>query len=100
MRDTKGREDAGPLIDLAMRMQVPALVHLLAELIEHEPARAALDRLAERHPAAALKTVVEQAFAGRAWPKAGPGSWRCANPPRWRRCSRRCPAAIACGLKR
>jgi predicted DNA-binding WGR domain protein len=65
VRATKGREDAAQVIDLAMRMQVPALVHLLAELIEREDARAALDRLAEHHPAAALKTVIEQAFATR-----------------------------------
>ena len=65
VRVAQDRESAEQFIELASRLRTPALVHLLAELIERKEVRAALERLAEQHPAAVLKTVIERAFATR-----------------------------------
>ena len=65
VRAAHDRESAAQFIDLALLMRTPALVHLLAELIERKEARAALERLADEYPAAVLKTVIERAFATR-----------------------------------
>jgi predicted DNA-binding WGR domain protein len=65
VREAHGRDNVEKFVSLAARMQVPAVVDLLAELIERKEVQAALDRLSERYPAAVLKTVVERAFATR-----------------------------------
>ncbi|NRF72238.1 DUF4132 domain-containing protein [Aquincola sp. S2] len=65
IRSAQDRDSAEQFVALALRLQVPALIDLLAELIERKEVRAALDRLSERYPAAVLKTVIERAFATR-----------------------------------
>jgi predicted DNA-binding WGR domain protein len=65
LRKADDRDSVEKLTDLTMRMHVPELPDLLAELIERKESRAALDKLAERFPAAVLKAVIERALASR-----------------------------------
>ena len=62
---TDDRTSCEKLTALVARMREPASIRLLAELIERKESRAALDKLAEKYPAAVLKCVVEQALSSR-----------------------------------
>lgn len=50
---------------IAERMRSPRMLPLLAGGLEHKEARATLDKLARRWPAAVLKCAIEQALASR-----------------------------------
>lgn len=65
LRRSTDKDTSEKLIALAVRMHDPQVLDLLVELIERKEVRAALDKLAERYPAAALKRVVEHALATR-----------------------------------
>jgi predicted DNA-binding WGR domain protein len=65
LRRNSDKDNSEKYIALALRMREPRVFELLAELIERKEARAALDKLAQRHPAAVLKCVVEHALASR-----------------------------------
>jgi predicted DNA-binding WGR domain protein len=56
---------AEAFLALAMRLQAPGLVPLLAGLFERKEVRVALDKLSERFPAAVLAEMVRQAEATR-----------------------------------
>ena len=65
LRRATDRDDSEKLTALVVRMQEPDSIMLLTELIERKEVRAALDKLAERYPAAALKSVIEHALSSR-----------------------------------
>lgn len=65
LRRAPDRDNSEKFVALVSRMHAPETVGLLTELIERKEARAALDKLAERYPAAVLKTVIEHALSSR-----------------------------------
>lgn len=65
LRRAVDRDSSEKLTALVLRMQVPQVVGLLAELIERKEVRIALDKLSQRYPAAVLKCVVEHALSAR-----------------------------------
>ena len=65
LRRAEDREARDKFTTLALRVRDPRVIELMAELVERKEARAALDKLAETHPAAVLKCVVEQALSSR-----------------------------------
>lgn len=59
------RDNSEKYIALVLRMREPQSIALLTELIERKEARAALDKLSERYPAATLQCVIGHALATR-----------------------------------
>jgi len=65
LRRAPDKDNSEKFAALMLRMHDPLSVEVLVELIERKEARAALDKLADRYPAAVLKCVVEHALASK-----------------------------------
>ncbi|SHL98240.1 DUF4132 domain-containing protein [Rhizobacter sp. OV335] len=65
LRRADDRDNSEKFTALVLRMRVPQSIPLLTELIERKDARAALDKLSERYPAATLQCVIGHALATR-----------------------------------
>jgi predicted DNA-binding WGR domain protein len=65
LRRADDRENSEKFTALVLRMRLPQSLALLTELIERKDARAALDKLSERYPAATLQCVIGHALATR-----------------------------------
>lgn len=65
LRRANDRDNSEKFTALVLRMRMPQSLSLLTELIERKDARAALDKLSERYPAATLQCVIGHALATR-----------------------------------
>lgn len=65
LRRSSDRDNSEKFVALIARLRTPQVVGLLVELIERKEVRPALEKLAERYPAAVLKTVIEHALSSR-----------------------------------
>jgi len=65
LRRADDRDNSEKFTALVLRMRLPQSIALLTELIERKDARAALDKLSERYPAATLQSVISHALATR-----------------------------------
>ena len=65
LRRADDRDNSEKFTALVLRMREPQSIALLTELIERKDARAALDKLSERYPAATLQCVIGHALATR-----------------------------------
>lgn len=65
VRRASDKDNGEKFAALALRLRAPRTIALFVELIERKEARAALDKLAVKYPAAVLKTVIEHALSSR-----------------------------------